>query len=381
MSLSLSPDSKVLVLAQHIPQVYVAVGLLPLLAQRLPHLQINVVSSAQHFSHFQSFVGASAGHSALQLTSEWPTPEQLNEISLLVYLGHSYFLDDGMLVRLAQVTCPIYWLNAHFETDDLFRWRQHGPNIAGIFQHVFYEDKQDEANLLASGFAVHSLHFVGSAKYDGAAASPAQIALAKHNLACVTKGNIATRVIVAASIAEVQEMALFVDAFKTLSTRHSPLLLVLAPRCMERIAEFADWLNQQTIGFCRSSACTPSAILLLDEVGVLKGYYHCANVALMGRSFFASSGGGSNLLEAAAAGLPIVCGPFMAAFQSVVAEFLQHKALLQLDAPEQLCNCLFDLFEDAAGAAEYGRRAKALVKQGEGVLQRCVDFLAERSQA
>ena len=372
---------KILLLAKCIPQVYIALALLPLLGRRFPQAQISILSSTQHFPHFQAMVDAGLGQLSLRLINDWPAPESSTEFTLVIYLGHSYFLDGDLLAKLVTVSCPIVWLNAHFESADLLRWRRHGPDIASIFQLIFYEDRQDEESLLASGFAKPSLHFVGSAKYDCASASTAQIAQARQNLVCVTGASDNARVMVAASIAEVQEMALLVEAFKTLSARHPQLVLVLAPRSLAQMAEFTAWLAQQPLRFCRSSACQPSTILLLDEVGVLKGYYHCADVAIIGRSFYASSGGGSNLLEPAAAGLPIICGPFMAAFQSIMSDFLQQEALLQLSEPEQLAQCLLNLFDDDAGAAEYGRRAKALVMQGEGVLQRCVDYLAELSQA
>ncbi len=85
--------------------------------------------------------------------------------------------------------------------------------------------------------------------------------------------------------------------------------LVLAPRHPERFAEVADLLKARRIPFARRSAPVPGAwrVLLLDTMGDLRAAYAAADLAFVGGSL--APVGGHNVLEPAAAGVPVIVGP------------------------------------------------------------------------
>lgn len=370
---------KILLVAHNIPQVYVALALLPILARQFAGAAITVLTQVKHFQQFQH--DDSAENSKPRLLSTWPAPDEAAGCTLLLAIGHSYFFSEELLHHFTQANCPVYWINAHFERADLIRWRQHGLCIADIFSGFFYENHEDRFALLEMGASARQLHFVGSAKYDCAAASPWQIAQAKTILDSMgaDRHTVNPVTLVAASLAGIDEMTLIVDAYQTLIPHYPALRLVLAPRSLDHIGEFTSWLTQHDLPCRRSSAPADfqSSILLLDEVGMLKGYYYSAHIAIMGRSFFSSSSGGSNLLEPAEAGIPIICGPFMDGFTSIMSFFLQHDAVLQLPAPEQLPHCLNQLLENPSLSAAYGARAKSLLHTQTGALALTARKLAE----
>lgn len=368
---SLAP--RILLLAQHIPQVYIAASLLPIIEKNSPGAKITVLSHSKHFHHFSHCDASHIGDSEYCLISEWPAETETAELTNIIYLGHSFFLSDSLLFHLARTGCTVYWLSAHFEHDDLLRWQSQGRDIGRIFNTIFYENQEDRAALLRMNVTDDQLVFVNSAKYDCAEASSWQIAQARQTLDSMRMDDSPpnTGVIVAASIAEIVEVALFVDAHQQLLVQHPGLILVLAPRCTERFDEFSSWLEQQQLAYRRSSTQHGSScsILLVDEIGIAKGYYYSASVAIMGRSFYASSGNGSNLLEPAAAALPIICGPFMTDFKDILAHFLPQQAVLQLDDPVQLSACLQQLLTNKPLAVSYGRKAKSMLQQKRGALE------------
>lgn len=314
---------KILLVAHNIPQVYVALALLPILARQFAGAAITVLTRAKHFQQFQH--DASDENNKPRLISAWPAPGEVAGCTLLLAIGHSYFFSEELLHHFTQANCPVYWINAHFERADLIRWRQYRQPVAAMFAGIFYDNQEDKPALLELGLPAQHLHFSGNAKYDCATASPWQIDHAKTILDSMGAGRHTVNpvTLVAASLAGIDEMMLIVDAYQTLIQHYPALRLVLAPRNLDGIAEFATWLEQHDLPCRRSSAPADfqSSILLLDEVGMLKGYYYSAHIAIMGRSFFASSSGGSNLLEPAAAGIPIICGPFMDGFTSIMSFF------------------------------------------------------------
>ncbi|MFZ6765764.1 3-deoxy-D-manno-octulosonic acid transferase [Undibacterium sp. Di26W] len=379
------PKQKILLIAQNIPQVYVALALLPKLDAQFADSKIVVLTRAKHFQHFESDAIFCKGKSKPFLIDEWPVREEMTGFSLVLCIGHSYFLSEELLHHLTHVDCPVYWINAHFEQADLIRWCQRKLVITDIFLGVFYENHEDRQVLSETGFSDQQLHFVGSAKFDCAAASLWQIAHARTSLNAIQMNGHAENSItlVAASIAEIKEMALIVNAYHALTLQHPNLFLILAPRSLERIEEFGNWMEQRNFHYHRSSGshCTPCPILLVDEVGILKGYYYSADIAIMGRSFYASSGGGSNLLEPAAAALPIVCGPYMDGFKAITSLFLQQQAVLQLSTPEQLLACLRQLLGNPSVSTGYGDKAKSLLQKHTGALESTVRQLGEMCDA
>jgi 3-deoxy-D-manno-octulosonic-acid transferase len=75
-------------------------------------------------------------------------------------------------------------------------------------------------------------------------------------------------------------------------------------------------------------------ILVLDTTGELKDWYSLATLAFVGKSL--SSHGGQNPVEPALAGKPVVFGPHMENFESVVRLLLQAEGAVQVASSADL---------------------------------------------
>jgi 3-deoxy-D-manno-octulosonic-acid transferase len=121
------------------------------------------------------------------------------------------------------------------------------------------------------------------------------------------------------------------------------LLVVVVPRHPQRFDEVAQLAQS------RRSACPDplpaDRIHLGDTMGEMAFYFAACDVAVMGGSFLRQ--GGQNLIEALAAGAPVVVGPDMFNFSEATRLALEAGAALQA--------------EDAAGAM---RHALELLKDG-----------------
>lgn len=170
----------------------------------------------------------------------------------------------------------------------------------------------------------------------------------------------------------VDEDDIVLDSFETLARDFPNLLLILVPRQPERFDQVARKLAARKIRFLRRSASRTDpapplnlpGVLLLDTVGELSGIYRSAHVAFVGGSL--APRGGHNILEPAAAALPIIVGPHIDNFESIVQEFLESRALLQIRTAAELAPTVRELLNDGNRARQIGGRASRIVQAHRG---------------
>ncbi len=87
--------------------------------------------------------------------------------------------------------------------------------------------------------------------------------------------------------------------------------------------------------------------------------------------------GGSDPIEAAALGKPLVVGPYTENFSSVVEAFRAGDAIRIAHSPEELAPILQEFLASADHAREYGARAREVVVRNQGATARTARRLAE----
>jgi 3-deoxy-D-manno-octulosonic-acid transferase len=106
------------------------------------------------------------------------------------------------------------------------------------------------------------------------------------------------------------EEQILADVFCTVRPEFSNLLLVLAPRHVERANEVASELRKRGLRSIRQTATgsTPEELdcLLIDTTGELPGWYNIATIVFIGKSLTAH--GGQNPVEAISAQKPVIFG-------------------------------------------------------------------------
>jgi tetraacyldisaccharide 4'-kinase len=170
----------------------------------------------------------------------------------------------------------------------------------------------------------------------------------------------------------IDEDDLVLSAFETLAAEFPKLLLILAPRQPARFDAVASKLASRNLPFMRRTTMRvqPFAqlrlpgVLLLDTMGELSGLYRLADAVFVGGSL--APRGGHNILEPAAAGVPIVVGPHMENFAAITEDFLAAGALRQIASGDELVSAVRELFIDGR---DFGPRALQLVETRRGTAE------------
>ena len=178
---------------------------------------------------------------------------------------------------------------------------------------------------------------------------------------------------VAASTHEGEEEPLL-KVHRRILARLPRALLVLVPRHPERfdrVAALAARLGLPAVRRSTGGPCGPEdKVFLGDTMGELPVLIAAADAAFIGGSLVPV--GGHNLLEAAAAGVPVAIGPHAFNFAQITELLVQEGAAVQVPDADALADLMLDWLGDAATRARMGENGRRVVAHNRGALGRLI---------
>jgi len=159
-------------------------------------------------------------------------------------------------------------------------------------------------------------------------------------------------------------------------------VLVLVPRKPERFEEVARSIadagfvcirRSQRPDGTRVATDSGGSVVLGDTMGELRKFYSLADVVFVGRSLVPL--GGSDPMEVAALGKPIVVGPHMENFESAVSLLRSADAIRVVETADDLPSVIGELLADSSARARLGAAAREVVLRNQGATQRTADRL------
>jgi 3-deoxy-D-manno-octulosonic-acid transferase len=221
------------------------------------------------------------------------------------------------------------------------------------------------------GMDARRLQVTGNTNIDRALLAAAQPSRT-HPLAPLVRGR---RLLVAGSTHEGEESVLL-SVYRRLYVHYPDLLLVLAPRHLERVETVVRHVQAHDCRAVRRSQCEDvqavdlagATVVVLDTMGELATLYSLCTVAFIGGSLV--SIGGHNALEPAVFAKPLLFGPYMHHFPELAALLQLSGGAVQVHGEEELYDCLFSLFTHPEAGKTMGRRALAALAANRGALER-----------
>lgn len=184
------------------------------------------------------------------------------------------------------------------------------------------------------------------------------------------------RVLLAASTRDGEE-ALILDALARQPM--SDALLVIVPRHPQRFDTVCGLLRARGLRHVRRSANegVPAAcpIVVGDSMGELAAYYRASDVAFIGGSLLPF--GAQNLIEACAAGVPVLIGPSTFNFAEASTLAIEAGAAIQVPDADRMVSEAMRLLGNAQTRAAMGAQGRAFCAQHAGATARTL-ALCER---
>jgi len=175
------------------------------------------------------------------------------------------------------------------------------------------------------------------------------------------------------------EEEIVLRVYRALLTKHSRLRLVIIPRKPERFDEVARLIRQMRFDLTRRSSpnVTPGstglpAVVLGDTMGELRRFYSLSSIVFVGRTLvdLGPRQHGSDMIEPAALGRPVVLGPFTTNFADAMKHFRAAAAMMEVSDEATLGEAMNLLLLNGTQAASMARRAQQVVIQQQGATAR-----------
>ena len=270
---------------------------------------------------------------------------------------------------------PVALVNARLSPRSERRMRAARRWIGPVFRlldAVCVPENEDIARWQSLGVSAEKIHVTGSIKFDSQSSAPTREAEFRVLLGVDEK-----RPILLGGSTWPPEEKILADTLRRLRAEFPDLFLILVPRHVERSAEILRALAPLRVA--RRSALPlsgPCDALLVDTTGELRDWYALGTVVFVGKSLSeVENAGGQNPAEPAALGKPVLFGPRMENFASIVQHLCTHGAARTVTDAASLEHEAAALLRDPAARAAMGSAAKAALGAHAGATARTARLL------
>lgn len=277
----------------------------------------------------------------------------------------------NLLAAARQARVPMALVSARYSASSLRQARRMGSvmreALAGL-DMVLAQTAEDAGRLAEAGAPAAVV--TGNLKFD-LVLPPAQVEAGRAWRALLGR-----QVVAVASTREGED-APFIEAIKRQAAAPGAPLFLLIPRHPQRFDEAARLLSDAKVGFVRRSEGTlvppDAAVLVGDSLGEMAFYYAASDVAIVAGSF--APLGGQNLIEACAAGVPVIVGPHTFNFKQAAEDAVQAGAALRAEDPAQAVDAAIALLRDTPRRLLASNAARAWFDQHAGATARTMEAL------
>jgi 3-deoxy-D-manno-octulosonic-acid transferase len=271
----------------------------------------------------------------------------------------------NLLAACAARDVPVLLASARLSARSVSGYRRLGNLFSGVFTEnlsVAAQTADDAARFVEIGADAVRVRVVGNVKFD--VSIDAQLSEQGRRLR-QSFGSERCAWVAGSTHAGEDEAAL--SAHARLLKDKPQALLLLAPRHRNRFEAVAALLKNSGLRFERRSsggglpevALARCQVLLVDTLGELAMMYAAADIAFVGGSLVPV--GGHNLLEPAALGLPVLCGPYQDNNKEIAKMLAASGALAVVADAAQLGEALERLFGDGAQRRRMGEAGVRMV--------------------
>ena len=295
-----------------------------------------------------------------------------------------------VVFRCKEIGLPLFLVNARLSERSARRVSQFGKAGRALFQAfagILAQTEFDAQRYRSLG--VTNVKIVGNLKFD----VPLESSLVELGKQWRRDLHDSNRLMVCAASTRDDEEAIILKAWRDLLLSNSfPVapLLCLVPRHPERFAEVSDQIHAAGLKFRRRSEwtsipkeCSGLDIVLGDSMGEMPMYYSASDLVLMGGSLLPF--GGQNLIEACAAGCPVLLGEHTYNFQQASLDAIQAGAAkriqgdLLLGESLALTEALKELLLNTAELAKMSKAAKAYSLEHQGATKKILTALDQEN--
>jgi 3-deoxy-D-manno-octulosonic-acid transferase len=237
------------------------------------------------------------------------------------------------------------------------------------------QTEEDRLRILKLGAETQKTKVVGNIKFDQPLSSST---LEKSSELAGSLGFQGGETLLIAGSTHPGEEEILISAFKDLRKINPQLILLLAPRHLDRLEEVEKLLKREAISWKRRTsfpshreAKAGREMILLDTIGELMSLYRFGTIVFIGGSLVPV--GGHNPLEPMFFRKPVLFGPHMFHFSEIAQQLIEAKGAIQVEGREELFLHLKRLLSDESARRELGERGFRFLEKHQGATERILE--------
>jgi 3-deoxy-D-manno-octulosonic-acid transferase len=284
----------------------------------------------------------------------------------------------GLIHLLHKKNIPALLFNGRISERSTRRYLRAGSLFKETFQkfhRLCMQNSNGAKSVLILGAQEEHIEVIGDPKYDALKPMSNE---EKELLRQAFNLNAETPVWIAGST-HADEEEIILSTHKKLMITHPSLVLILAPRRLERIEEVITMLRKENFSFTRRSFqdhAEPSSVILLDTMGELAEVYSLGQVAFIGNSLV-KPGGGHSLIEPLSHGLPVLHGPYVENISHVSEQAHKQGLALQITNHKELENKVHNLLVNQSYRLEIARKAETFISNHQGASKKMAEIITK----
>ena len=274
-------------------------------------------------------------------------------------------------------TIPIMVANGRISTGSFRKYKMVKFLMNRVLENIdlfIMQSRMDAERIISLGANFSAVTVTGNLKFDVGT----DILLRSANSNVGTNSICAyleSKVIFVAGSTHRGEEETILDVYGEIRKSNPQIVLILAPRHVQRVNEVEKLLNSRNFKFTRRSELSSpfqgnnlNQIILLDTIGELTHFYALAKIVFVGGSLVPV--GGHNILEPASLGKGVLFGPYMDNFEEIAQSFISRGAGRVVSNREELLNSILKLLSNPEELERMGRTALEIVKAHKGAAEK-----------
>lgn len=283
--------------------------------------------------------------------------------SMVLFIRYEFW--PNLLTMLHKKNIPTYLIAGLFQSQQLFfkPWGGSFRKLLNGFEHIFVQNESSRHLLHSIG--VHQTSVSGDTRFDRVQLPSNSMPFMErfcHNRHCVVAGSTWTA-----------DEEVLIDVI-----HNSPdeWCWLIAPHEINenKIVSLMEKLpkNSQRYSTHNENTFSNTSVLVLDTVGLLSSCYQYAQIAYVGGGM--GTKGLHNILEPAAAGIPIVIGKNYASFPEAV-QLVNIGGIISISNAPEAKEKLLSLIHDRNQRQETGEINLHFIRASQGATTKIMDTL------
>ena len=313
------------------------------------------------------------------LDHPWAVRRAISLVNPRAFLMAETEIWPNFLMELGRRGIPVLLFNGRISTRSFqwykrFRFFLNSPLTT--ISAFCMQSSLDAQRIIEIGANPERVTVTGNIKFDQ---SPPQITQEERETLLQTLGLHAGQPILIAGSTHRGEEEFMLSILRRLSPQYPDLVLILAPRHLERVREVEVLLKREKIPWKRKSQLRAEGkkegvmVILLDTLGELAKLYSIGTLIFVGGSLVRV--GGHNILEPLFFKKPVLFGPFMDHFREISDEVLRRGAGVQIRESEEMVLHAKTLLEDASLRSNMGKCGFEIIRDNRGATSKTLETI------